>query len=110
MPVHGIHYTKTHLSELVRMVEHGNVITITRNQAPVALLLRIGAVPQPRRSGSLRALMRIDPALDDAPAPSDDSTPSADSTTGDDGASDDDGGRAVSGTPASPPSATHPGP
>ena len=82
MPVHGIHYTKTHLSELVRMVEHGNVITITRNQAPVALLLRIGAVPQPRRSGSLRALMTIDPALDDAPA------------------LDDDGDRAPSGTPA----------
>ena len=79
MPVHGIHYTKTHLSELVRMVEHGNVITITRNQAPVALLLRIGAVPQPRRSGSLRALMTIDAALDDAPldeAPALDETPS----------------------------------
>lgn len=68
MPVHGIHYTKTHLSELVRMVEHGEVITITRNQAPVALLLRIGAVPQPRRSGTLRALMRIDAALDDESA------------------------------------------
>jgi prevent-host-death family protein len=72
MPVYGIHYTKTHLSELVRMVEHGEVITITRNQAPVALLLRIGAVPQPRRSGTLRALMRIDAALDDAPALDDD--------------------------------------
>ena len=73
MPVHGIHYTKTHLSELVRMVEHGDVITITRNQAPVALLLRIGAVPQPRRFGSLRTLMAIDPALDDTPAHDDDS-------------------------------------
>jgi antitoxin (DNA-binding transcriptional repressor) of toxin-antitoxin stability system len=81
MPVHGIHYTKTHLSELVRMVEHGEVITITRNQAPVALLLRIGAVPQPRRSGTLRALMRIDAALDDESATSE--TPALSGTPAD---------------------------
>jgi antitoxin (DNA-binding transcriptional repressor) of toxin-antitoxin stability system len=81
MPVHGIHYTKTHLSELVRMVEHGEVITITRNQAPVALLLRIGAVPQPRRSGTLRALMRLDAALDDESATSE--TPALSGTPAD---------------------------
>jgi len=104
MPVHGIHYTKTHLSELVRMVEHGNVITITRNQAPVALLLRIGAVPQPRRSGSLRALMTIDPALDDdddcavSGTPINSGTPACSETP------------AASETPSPPPNATSPAP
>ena len=99
MPVHGIHYTKTHLSELIHMVEHGDVITITRNQAPVALLLRIGAVPQPRRSGSLRALITIDPALDDGPALDDDDD------TGDRGAC---GTPTCSETPSAPPNATIP--
>jgi antitoxin (DNA-binding transcriptional repressor) of toxin-antitoxin stability system len=64
MPVYSTHHAKTHLSELIRMVERGETITITRGQIPVALLVRIGATPQPRRAGTLRATMRLNPALD----------------------------------------------
>ena len=64
MPVYSTHQAKTHLSELIRMVERGEVITITRGQIPVALLVRIGATPQPRRSGTLAPTMRLNPALD----------------------------------------------
>jgi antitoxin (DNA-binding transcriptional repressor) of toxin-antitoxin stability system len=64
MPVYSTHHAKTHLSELIRMVERGETITITRGQIPVALLVRIGATPQPRRSGTLAQTMRLNPALD----------------------------------------------
>src|SRR5512137_1153361 len=63
MPVHGIHYVKTHFSELVRLVERGETITITRGYAPVALLVRIGATPQARRQGTLHTTLKLDPAL-----------------------------------------------
>jgi len=46
------------------MVERGETITITRSQIPVALLVRIGATPQPRRPGTLAATMRLNPAID----------------------------------------------
>jgi prevent-host-death family protein len=64
MPVYSTHRAKPHLSELIRMVERGETITITRGQVPVALLVRIGATPQPRRPGTLAATMRLNPALD----------------------------------------------
>ena len=64
MPVYSTHRAKTHLSELIRMAERGETITITRGQVPVALLVRIGATPQPRRPGTLAATMRLNPALD----------------------------------------------
>ena len=64
MPVYTTHQAKTHLSQLIRMVERGEIITITRGQIPVALLVRIGATPQPRRSGTLAQTMRLNPALD----------------------------------------------
>jgi antitoxin (DNA-binding transcriptional repressor) of toxin-antitoxin stability system len=64
MPVYSTHQAKTHLSELIRMVERGETITITRGLVPVALLVRIGATPQPRRPGTLAATMRLNPALD----------------------------------------------
>ena len=64
MPVYSTHQAKTHLSELIRMVERGELITITRGGRPVALLVRIGATPQPRCSGTLRTTMRMNPTLD----------------------------------------------
>ena len=64
MPVYSTHQAKTHLSELIRMVERGESITITRGGLPVALLVRIGATPQPRCSGTLRTTMRMNPTLD----------------------------------------------
>lgn len=64
MPVYSTHQAKTHLSELIRMVERGELITITRGGRPVALLVRIGATPQPRCSGTLRTTMRMNRTLD----------------------------------------------
>ena len=64
MPVYSTHQAKTHLSELIRMAERGETITILRGQIPVALLVRIGATPQPRRSGTLAPTMRLNPTLD----------------------------------------------
>ena len=64
MPVYSTHHAKTHLSALIRMAERGETITITRGQIPVALLVRIGATPQPRRSGTLAQTMRLSPNLD----------------------------------------------
>jgi prevent-host-death family protein len=64
MPVYSTHQAKTHLSEFIRMVERGETITITRSGIPVALLVRIGATPQPRRPGTLRTTMRMNPVLD----------------------------------------------
>lgn len=64
MPVYSTHQAKTHLSRLIRMVERGETITITRGQLPVAVLTRIGAIPQPRQAGTLQRTMRLNPALD----------------------------------------------
>lgn len=64
MPVYSTHQAKTHLSELIRMVERGELITITRGGRPVALLVRIGATPQPRCPGTLRTTMRMNRTLD----------------------------------------------
>ena len=64
MAVYGTHHVKTHLSELLRMVERGETITILRGQVPVAVLVRIGAIPQARRPGTLRAKLRMNPMLD----------------------------------------------
>ena len=64
MPVYSTHQAKTHLSELIRMVERGELITITRSGLPVALLVRIGATPQPRCPGTLRTTLRMNRALD----------------------------------------------
>jgi len=64
MPIYSTHQAKTHLSELIRMVERGEIITITRGTIPVASLVRVGALPQARRPGSLAATMRLDPTLD----------------------------------------------
>ena len=64
MPVYSTHQAKTHLSELIRMVERGEPITITRGGLPVALLVRIGATPQPRCPGTLRTTLRMNPTLD----------------------------------------------
>lgn len=69
MPVYSTHQAKTHLSELIRMVERGESITITRGGRPVALLVRIGATPQPRCPGTLRTTMRMNRALDFSDGP-----------------------------------------
>jgi prevent-host-death family protein len=65
MPIYGIHEAKTRLSHLVRLVERGEIVTITRAYQPVALLVRIGATPQARRPGTLRETLKLDPALDE---------------------------------------------
>ena len=65
MPICGIHEAKTRFSHLVRLVERGEIVTITRAYQPVALLVRIGATPQARRPGTLRETLKLDPALDD---------------------------------------------
>lgn len=69
MPVYSTHQAKTHLSELIRMVERGESITITRGGLPVALLVRIGATPQARCPGTLRTTMRMNRALDFSDGP-----------------------------------------
>lgn len=50
MPVYSIHQARTHFSALVRMVEHGETITITRGRIPVAVLTQVGVVAQPRQA------------------------------------------------------------
>ena len=64
MPVYTTHRAKTHHAELTRMVERGELITITRGGRPVALLIRIGATPQPRCPGTLRTTLRINRTLE----------------------------------------------
>ena len=64
MPIVGTHQAKTHLSSLIRLVEQGEPVMILRGSVPVAMLVRIGATPLPRRAGSLRESLRMDPALD----------------------------------------------
>ena len=69
MPIYSTHQAKTHLSELIRMAQRGEIITITRGAVPVASLVRLGATPQPRRPGSLRGTLRMDPELDGQEGP-----------------------------------------
>jgi antitoxin (DNA-binding transcriptional repressor) of toxin-antitoxin stability system len=52
MPAYSIQQAKTHLSELIRMAERGETVTITRGRTPVALLVRTGATPKPMRPGA----------------------------------------------------------
>ena len=51
----GVHHAKTHLSDLLRRVEAGETVTITRRGEPVAELRPpVGAVRQGRLSAPLR--------------------------------------------------------
>ena len=73
MAFFGMHEAKTQLSRLVRLVEEGGDVLITRAGKPVARLVRIGATPLPRRPGSLKGVLRVDA---DADPPSRDMHPS----------------------------------
>lgn len=64
MAIFGMHQAKTQLSRLVRLVEEGGDVLITRAGKPVARLVRIGATPLPRRPGSLKGVLRVDAAAE----------------------------------------------
>ncbi len=59
-----IHEAKTHLSELIRRVSRGEVITIVQKGAPVARL--VPALPErpERKPGSARGLVTISDDFD----------------------------------------------
>ncbi|MEM1116757.1 MAG: type II toxin-antitoxin system prevent-host-death family antitoxin [Bacteroidota bacterium] len=56
----GVHEAKTHLSDLLRRVEAGETVTITRRGEPVAEL-RPPAASSPRPVGVLRGTWGITP-------------------------------------------------
>jgi prevent-host-death family protein len=62
----SVHEAKTHLSRLLRQVESGGTVVITRSGRPVARLLPVGA--EPRRPGRLKGRIRIAREFD-APLP-----------------------------------------
>ncbi len=66
----NIHEAKTHLSQLVEDVAHGDEIIIAKAGKPVALLVGIAATPAPRRPGLLKGKIWIGDDSD-APLPED---------------------------------------
>ena len=60
----NIHEAKTHFSRLVERVEAGEEILIARAGRPVARLVPLRAVTQPRRPGLWRGKVRIHPDFD----------------------------------------------
>ncbi len=66
----NIHEAKTHLSQLVEDVAHGDEIVIARAGKPVARLVGLAATAAPRRPGALRGKIRIGEDFD-APLPED---------------------------------------
>jgi prevent-host-death family protein len=64
----NIHAAKTHLSRLVEEAAAGEEIQIAKAGKPVARLVPLAPVTQPRKSGSLRGRIRIRKDFD-APLP-----------------------------------------
>ena len=56
---------KNHLSELLRSVEEGERVVITRNGKPVAQLVPPPADKRPVRFGTLRGRIHLKPGWDD---------------------------------------------
>lgn len=56
-----VHEAKTHLSRLLRKVECGELVTITRRTKPVARLVAIGNVKRKRLPGSMRGELVVGP-------------------------------------------------
>ena len=66
----NIHQAKTHLSRLVERAEHGEEIIIARSGRPVARLVPLVPLPEPRVFGQLRGLITVSDDFDD-PLPDD---------------------------------------
>lgn len=64
----SVHEAKTHLSRLLRQVEAGEVVTISRGGKPVAHLVPAGETKAPRLLGRDRGLFTV-PDDFDAPLP-----------------------------------------
>ena len=61
----NVHEAKTHLSRLLRRVEAGEEILISRAGVPIARLSRFHRSAPPRRGGQWRGLVRIGEDFDD---------------------------------------------
>jgi prevent-host-death family protein len=64
----NIHEAKTHLSRLVRRAASGEEIVIARSGKPLAKMVAFGRLPVPRKPGSAKGRLVIDPTFD-APLP-----------------------------------------
>lgn len=64
----NIHEAKTHFSQLIERVVHGEEITIAKGGRPVARLVPITSRTARRIPGSARGLVKIRPTFD-APLP-----------------------------------------
>lgn len=53
----SIYDAKTHLSSLLKEVEAGYEIIITRGKVPIAKLVRLEAAPRKRKLGSAKGLI-----------------------------------------------------
>lgn len=60
-----IHEAKTNLSRLIASVEAGEEVTILRGNTPVARLVPIPTVLEPRRPGRLKDLIVMDDSFFD---------------------------------------------
>lgn len=61
----NIHAAKTHLSRLIERVEAGEEITLARAGRPVAKLVPIKRLQEPRRLGLWKGKVVIGPDFDD---------------------------------------------
>jgi prevent-host-death family protein len=60
----NIHDAKTHLSQIIERVEHGEEIIISRAGRPVAKVIPLADCVQRRGRGSLRGQLRLAPDWD----------------------------------------------
>ena len=64
----NVHAAKTHFSRLLERVEQGEEVVIARAGKPVARLVPVEPLVEPRRPGSARGLGRVGEDFD-APMP-----------------------------------------
>lgn len=69
-----IHEAKTNLSRLLRKVENGEEVIISRGSKPVARLMAMGEVKGQRRPGSMRGTLVVSPEFFE-PLPADEVGP-----------------------------------
>lgn len=67
MKVVNVYYAKTHFSQLLEKVDHGEEIIIGRSNKPIARLIPFKKASKPRKPGSWKGKVKIADDFDTLP-------------------------------------------
>ena len=60
-----VHQAKTNLSKILKEVEAGKAVTISRGKKPVAKIVPIAQPPKKRKFGAMKGMFKIHPSFFD---------------------------------------------